>query len=293
MNSPRKVVIHVDHVRSGAAGCFLKGIEVTIKMKTKSALPWFGSDSEVAPQLAAMLDHCKHVTIPFCGGLAILPHLKARAIVANDKHEHAINFYKVAYNMSESLIPMCERTLSHPSELRLATKELCNDESPLVRAWAFWCICWLGRKGKGGTKSQSGMPSIRRTASGGTNASRVRAAADDLTLWAKEFERCEWECRDFRDQLACVADDESCGIYADPPWDGPGESYTHSFGRIDHIDLRDGLSRFKNTTVLVRYGDTSFIRELYKDWDIVDAESRDQTNTITGELWIMNRREKS
>lgn len=47
--------------------------------KTESALSWYGSDSEVAPELAKMLDHCNHVTIPMCGGLSILKHLKARA----------------------------------------------------------------------------------------------------------------------------------------------------------------------------------------------------------------------
>lgn len=64
-------------------------------MKTKSALSYFGSDSEVAAELAAMLDHCKHVTIPFVGGGSIIPYLKARAIVANDLHDLAINFYRV------------------------------------------------------------------------------------------------------------------------------------------------------------------------------------------------------
>lgn len=70
-------------------------------MKTKSALSYFGSDSEGAPQLASMLDDCKHVTIPFCGGMSILPHLKARAIVANDLHRDVIHFYKVLKRTSK------------------------------------------------------------------------------------------------------------------------------------------------------------------------------------------------
>ena len=67
-----------------------------MKMKTKSALSYFGSDSEVASELAAMLNHCRHVTIPFCGGMSILPNLAARAIVANDLNDLAVNFYRVA-----------------------------------------------------------------------------------------------------------------------------------------------------------------------------------------------------
>ena len=65
-------------------------------MKTKSVLPWFGSEADVADGLGPKFDECRHVTILFCGGLGILPYLKAKAIVANDKHEEAINFYRVA-----------------------------------------------------------------------------------------------------------------------------------------------------------------------------------------------------
>lgn len=155
-------------------------------MKTKSALSYFGSDSEVAPQLGAMLDHCKHVTIPFVGGGSIIPYLKARAIVANDLDDLAINFYRVmscwyGEAMREEVINRCEHTLSHPSDLELARETIKYAKTDHVeKAWAFWALCWIGRKGKGGTKNQDGMPSVRRTASGGTNASRIRAAASDL-----------------------------------------------------------------------------------------------------------------
>lgn len=96
-------------------------------MKTKSALSYFGSDSEVAASLASMLDDCKHVTIPFVGGASILPHLMSRAIVANDMNRYAINFYRVAsgvYGEVEQacLFQRCAHTLSHPDEMELATK---------------------------------------------------------------------------------------------------------------------------------------------------------------------------
>lgn len=259
-------------------------------MKTQSALPWFGSDSEVAEQLAALLDHCRHVTIPFCGGLGILPYLKAKAIVSNDKHEEAINFYRCASGVYGNqpqgiLFERCRHTLSHPSEMSLALSGL--DQSNVGRAWAFWAICWLGRKGKGGTKSQGGKPSIRRTASGGSNASRIKAAAEDLPEWAKHFTRCEWENVCFREQLPNVADNKDCGLYVDAPWDGPGEGYLHGFKEQDHCDLHDLLERFTQTSIVVRYGDTQFIRDLYDDWEIIEAESATQTNEVKGELWII------
>jgi site-specific DNA-adenine methylase len=261
-------------------------------VKTKSALSYFGSDSESAADLAAMLDHCSHVTIPFVGGASILPHLKARAIVANDLHNHAIFFYRVlsgCYGQTQrsQLIQACETTLSHPDELLQSKKVLAIDGDNVARrAWAFWAQCWIGRKGQGGTKHQGGMPSVRRTASGGTNASRIRAAANDLEAWAKQFERCEWECVDVRELLPKVADRVDCGVYSDPPWIGAGDDYLHSFIEQDHRDLARMLGRFEHTTVVVRYGDDPLIRELYAGWNITERLSRTQTNAVKGELWI-------
>lgn len=262
------------------------------KLKTKSALSYFGSDSEVAEKLAAMLDRCTHATIPFCGGLAILPWLKARSIVANDANEAVINFYRVMTSpRQDQLITMCEQTLSHPSESTLARQILAvNPHDPVIRAWAYWALCWICRKGKGGTKHLGGMPSVRRTANGGSNASRLAAAAADLTNWAEQFKRCEFECVDFRDLIWKVADHESCGVYCDPPWVELGRDYLHTFTHEDHHALRGLLVRFQKTKVVLRYGDHAFVRELYAHprWTIIEAESRTQSNSVKGELWITN-----
>lgn len=268
-----------------------------VKLKTKSALSYFGSDSEVAAQLASMLDDCKHVTIPFCGGMSILPNLTARAIVANDAHNQVINFYRFASGRfgevaKRELIAKCQATLSHPEEISLA-QIYCDQEAlrdSMNQAWAFWALCWIGRKGKGGTNHQGGMPSVRRTANGGTNASRISAAAADLEEWSKQFERCEWESVDFRELLPKVADREGCGVYADPPWVGVGRNYLHNFSDDDHRDLAVALQRFEAATVVVRYGDSELVRELYDGWRIIEASSRDQCNATKGEVWITNQR---
>ena len=263
------------------------------QLKTKSALSYFGSDSEVACELAAMLDHCKHVTIPFVGGASILPHLKARAIVANDLHRAALNFYRhmSAPETRDELIRLCRATLSHPGEIEDAKAILGRNAGTTFEAWAFWALCWIGRKGKGGTKHQGGLPSVRRTASGGTNATRIRVAARDLGIWAKEFERCEWESVDFRALLPKVADRPDCGIYCDPPWVGAGRNYLHEFSEHDHYELAAELHRFEATTVLIRYGDAPLIRELYSasEWNVIEASSRDQCNARKGEIWITNQ----
>jgi site-specific DNA-adenine methylase len=274
------------------------------KRKTKSALPYFGSDSEVASSLAGLLDHCRHVTIPFCGGLAILPHLKAKVVVANDKNWAAIHFYRVVNDpvLFPELLRKCQATLNHPLD-GLQAHGCWNylhqqpgtiNEAPVMGAWAYWAMCWIGRKGRGGTRQQFDQmttPSVRWTATGGANASRLRAAAEDLSLWAEHFRRCDFTSECFRVLLPKVADDPSCGIYCDPPWVGAGDEYLHPFTPEDHRDLAKQLYRFRETTVVLRYGDDPLIRELYADWRIIEASSRDQNNAVKGELWITNKGE--
>lgn len=263
-------------------------------MKTKSALSYFGSDSEVASRLAAMLDDCKHVTIPFCGGMSILPHLKAKAIVANDLNGMAINFYRVlsghfGEEAIKTLIARCQNTLSHPEELSTATLWLsAGGVSAESRAWAYWAQCWIGRKGKGGTKQAGGLPSVRRTAEGGSNNSRITAAASDLEAWAKMFRRCEWEQVCFRELIPKIADKLGIGIYVDAPWVKAGRNYLHSFTEQDHRELASIMQRFENAAIVIRYDDTDLTREMYPEtsWNWVDAISRTQSNGSIKEVWI-------
>ncbi len=95
-----------------------------------------------------------------------LPWLKARAIVCNDKNALVINFYRVlggvfgAKKERQKLIDLCQSTLSHPEEAELAQHYLDQPEgfSPTLKAWGYWCLCWVCRKGKGGTKHLAVSP---------------------------------------------------------------------------------------------------------------------------------------
>ncbi len=264
------------------------------KTKTSSPLPWFGTDGGNL-QTGMLFDHCRHVTICKAGGLQILPKLKAKWVVCNDLHEHAIHFYQVlkghfSKSEQERLIANCSNTLSHPKELRQAKMVLDNPNcDPYIRAWAYWAMCWIGRKGQGGTDSVGGSTSLRRSPGGGSNASRLVSAAGDLHAWADEFKRCEFECEDFRTNTPKIADREDCGLYDDPPWVAEGKGYVHKFTESDHIENARLLQRFEKTTVVVRYGDDPLIRDLYKEsdgWLWIDTTSRTQSNKVRGEVLI-------
>lgn len=265
-------------------------------MKTRTALPWFGSDASLSAELASYLDACDHVTIVQVGGAGILQHIKAKGIVANDLHRRAVDFYLVASGQlggasQRELVDRCKRTLSHPAAIDAAVA-LREGADIVDRAWSLWAECWIGRKGKGGTKSQGGKPSVRRRANGGNNATRIVSAADDLQDWAAHFKRCEWTCEGFRECLDKVADDPTCGMYLDAPWVSAGKSYLHSYTEQDHRDQADCLRRFEQSPILVRYGDEALIHELYPvsdGWHWHSVESRTQAGTAIPEVWISKR----
>lgn len=263
-------------------------------MKTKSALSWFGSDSENREALASYFTHCDSVTVAMVGGGSIIPVLTAPRLVCNDKNYLAYNFYKCCQDdrLFKWLANRCRHTLSHPAEVQEATILL---RKPYVRrldvslAWAFWAACWVGRKGQGGTEGISKGVSVRWT-SGGSNATRLVTVAEDLYAWAQHFKRCEFTNLCFRVLLPKVPDRAGCGIYADPPWVEEGLSYTHAFVEQDHRDLARLLEGYTETAVVVRYRDHALLRELYPSsmWKWIDARSKTQAGEDKGEVWIVN-----
>ncbi|WP_434323908.1 DNA adenine methylase [Mycoplasma capricolum] len=66
-------------------------------------------------------------------------------------------------------------------------------------------------------------------------------------------------------------------LYADPPYFNKTGMYKNSFTIQDHIDLYNLLSELKSQTkIVISYNDEPFIKELYKNWTIVEIN---KTNT--------------
>lgn len=269
--------------------------------KTQSrALSWFGADTQVAAQYAALLADCRHVTVPFCGGLSIVAHLVETAgeIVCNDKHHHAINLYAVLSNsIARSQFLLALEHMPFSQRLLEQAQDICKRLEP--RKWPdvdlavqYFITCWMGRSGKAGTKSEfNGGLAMRWDAGGGSSPLRFQTAARSIQdVWGPICERCSFVCMDSADVLAKVKDDPKCGVYLDPPWVGAGDDYKHRFTQSDHVSLRQSLDEFHQTKVVVRYGDHPLIREIYENanWFIREITSRDQANGGVKELCITN-----
>lgn len=265
------------------------------------ALPWFGADTMVCEQYAALMADCKHVTVPFCGGLSVVAHLVETAgeVVCNDKHALALNFYFCISNKTirEEVLSQLE-VMPFSAELLEQAQSLCKKYSGgaftnIDAAVAYFVTAWMGRSGKSGTKTElNGGLAMRWDAGGGSSPLRFHTAVRSIQeVWGPICERCSFVCMDWQDVLAKVKDDPKCGVYLDPPWIGAGDDYQHGFTRDDHVLLANQLeSYFVNTKVVLRYGDNALIRELYAsdNWTIREIKSRDQANGEVSELCITN-----
>lgn len=275
------------------------------KRTQSRALPWFGSDATVSDRYAALLADCKHVTVPFCGGLSIVSRLveTASEIVCNDKHHHAINLYAVLSSplFRGQMIESLERMPFSQALLEQA-QEICKRVGPRTTwpdaalATQYFVTCWMGRSGKAGTDAEfSGRLAMRWDAGGGSSPLRFQTAVRSIQeVWGPICERCSFVCLDWRDVLKKVKDDPANGIYLDAPWVGAGDDYRHKFTEQDHRDLADALCRFDQTKVVLRYDDNPLVWQLYGGqsdawvWRVKTLVSRNQANNGVGELCITN-----
>lgn len=264
----------------------------------------FGSGRSIAKPVGKLLEGCGWVGIPFCGGLSELGEIAAPTIICNDKHELAINLYRVIKNakIRPFLVAKLERLLFHSAELLAAQsylkkrgiRELCDVKA----AQAYFTCLWMTRAGVGLTTTEAdGSLSFRWDhGSGGDSRVRWRSAIEALPWFGEQFQRCHFLMMDAFEFIGKSRDDADCGLYVDPPFPKVGRKYLHNAGETDeaerawHLRLRDALARFTKTRVVARFYDHELIRELYSRelWHWHELSGRDQANQSKPEVLLTN-----
>lgn len=264
----------------------------------------FGSNRMLAPAVGRELAECDWVGIPFAGGMSELRYIEARTLNVNDRHGHLIALARVM--ASESMGPQLYRRLRrlafHPLELRDAqqrcAESIKRDESPDglcplgLLDWAadYFVVAWMGRHGGALTDAEfkAGI-STRWNANGGDSNKHYRSAIDGLRVWRKLLQRANFTNLDWRNFLARCKDAPNHGIYCDPPWPDDGAKYVHKFTEADQRELATALGKFKQATIVVRFGDHPLIRELYPEpeWQWRELDGRTQTNAAKAEVLIV------
>ena len=268
---------------------------------------WYGGNRTLAPTFGAALDGCNWVGVPFAGGMAELPHIKARTLLVNDLHRHVINLARVvASDQLPALLCNLRNAPFHPDVLAKC-QAICRDtqsgDAPdFDLARAYFVCSWMGRAGKSGIDDEfNGRPAVRWNSAGGDSVTRYRSALRMLVTFKRTLRRCAFETMDCFDFLARCEDCTGHGLYVDAPFPGAGRRYRHNAGQTDaeerswHTRLRDALGRFQQARIVCRFYDIPLIRELYPEpgWAWTSLKGRTQANKEAAEVMLVrNGQEK-
>ena len=286
-------------------------------MPVKAIAPWFGSNRMLAQNVADELGVCDWIGIPFVGGMAELPKLRARTIVANDVHRHVINLARAMKDpaLGPALYRKLRRYVLHPDAVIVAQQrcelrerefdseaELFGNDRNRLRAvgdvapdllWAedYFVSAWGSRSHTAGSKDEfsSGM-SIRWTANGGDSAVRFHNAVRSIPAWRKALKNTSFTTLDGLEFLGKCRDVEGHGIYCDPPFPGAGDRYKYTVDAEYQAHLAERAASFDQARVVMRFYDHDLIRRLYPQdqWTWLRFRGRTQANKDAPEILIIN-----
>jgi len=281
---------------------------MTEDMQITALAPWKGSNRMLGPEVGKALKGCEWCGIPFAGGMAEVPHIQARTILVNDKHEHVINLAACAahraygpklYRFLRRFV-FCQQALDQARRICVKAENenwaaLGHAERDYDWAAAYFVSCWMGRSGTAGTDSEfKGNLSLRWNAGGGDSALRYHHAVLGIPAWRRTLRRCNFSTLDFREFLRnCLKHDlPKHGIYSDSPFPDAGDDYKHKFTGKDQRDLAELLGSFKQAKVVIRFYDHPLIRKLCarhpgtsKSSDLLDT----QANKKAPEVLLFSR----
>lgn len=260
---------------------------------TTCVAPWFGSNRMLGPCVGQELKGCDWVGVPFAGGCAELLHIDARELLVSDKHRLIIHLCRVMADATYG--PRLFRELRRPiftqERLDLA-RQYCRKFEPspadeelsiidYCLAMNYFICVWMNRSGKAGTDDEfKGKIPVRWNANGGGSAVRYQSAARSIPAWRRVLAKCNFVTLDVFEFLSKAKDAPKNGIYLDPPFPGPGDSYFHKFSEMEHLALSVALREYKQTRVVCRFYDHPLVRDLYPEgqWTWRYLKGRDQAN---------------
>ncbi len=278
------------------------------KNSPKKVVPWFGSNTKLAPVVGKMLGPLRWCGVPFCGGCSEIKHIDTRIGVANDLHQMAMNLYQVIASpilLNELVEILCSQpyhqtTLSGAQIRCMASGGVGGSNEfkggqavrwSVEAAADYFMASWLGRKGKSGTMNEfKGGLAVRWSSEGGDPVMEYNNAVSALLFWRDLFKNWAFLCMDGFQFIRKVKDQEGHGLYVDAPWPDAGGDYRHSFGESHHRTMATILGWFKKTRVLVRFGDHPLIRRLYPEgpWRWEEFSSKNQGHKTIVDVLISN-----
>lgn len=214
-------------------------------------------------------------------------------IIINDKDENLINLYSYIKNNSlEESVKYFEQERENVSfeDVKTFRKRLFEDKSLTSeeKAFLYYSCVYCGYSGK-----PYASPTRDKY-----NQYKRRDIKKDLTLCKNTLSKCNIKCCDYNEIKL-----KNAFYYCDPPYAKVGDNtYYGNKGELhkgfDHNEFFEYVTELaKDNYIMISYEDSGYIRELYKDWNIIELNkktvnwnpSKKVNETLkTDELMILN-----
>lgn len=241
----------------------------------KSFIPWVGGKSLLAKKIVSLFpDNIDRYIEVFGGGGSVLFYKEKHADleVYNDLNSCLVNLFRCTKYHREEL----QREISG----YFNSREMFEDIKARINMRGFTDI------------QRAAMFYVQVKVSYGSDmrsfgCNRKSLSSDHLEQIEKRLERVVIENKDF-ENLIKVYDRPQALFYCDPPYHKTEYFYDAVFTEADHERLKAILSGIKGRFIL-SYNDDEYIRELYKEFEIIPVERQNNLSRGTyKELIIRN-----
>ena len=238
-------------------------------------IPYTGSKTRMAPLLHRSIPgHIKTVYSPFMGSAAFEIWLanKGYEVFAYDKLEHIVNLFqcfkedkkRVHKIVREIMTRDRKKWEKYATSIALHFYELDKWRAAAMTYVVFW-------NSMGGLVRVYYNNKQELITNGFATKNPIKFISPNTKIQKARIPRnIHFDRSDYRDILQ-IKRDKNAMLYLDPPYDIDDYLYgfdTNTKQRFNHIELRDLLNGQKNW--ILSYGDTSNIRELYKEFQILE-----------------------
>lgn len=233
----------------------------------KSFIPWIGGKMLLAKTIISHFpDNIGRYIEVFGGGGSVLfaKDKHAKIEVYNDANGQLVNLFRcIKYHPDE---------LKREIEFYLTSREMFADIKARLNCPGFTDI------------QRAAMFYVSIKISFGADVRSYgcgnrKITADNFLDVSNRLKGVNIENKDF-EKLIKQYDKSDALFYCDPPYHTTEKHYTESFGIDDHIRLNSVLTALKGRFVL-SYNDDDFVRDLYKQFDIIPVERQNNLSSGT------------
>ena len=262
-------------------------------MKTTKLKPphgWVGGKSRLAKQIVELIPEGHDLYVEVFGGAL-------NVMYAKELQDRA-KYREVANDYNSDLINLHRAIRTNPKQLQkylnelFISREIFTDikfgklkpKDQIQKASFYYYLLQVSFGSKGDNFAMS------------AKSRKPKNIYKDFTKWSERLKLVTIENMDFQ-KLIINYDRVETFFYCDPPYVGTENYYKNekTFNLDDHKRLYDTLKNIKGK-FLLSYNDTPFIRDLYKDFKIVESAKFEYTlgknvhgrNKKVIELFIMN-----